>query len=124
MIFRGNKFPVSAIAAVCMAAALAGCLDEPEIDERWTLVELMATSPGPSALLPADQEVDIAVTGRITYRDIETGFLVAEARYADRRWLADSLIHHPFGSTLGGSDESLHLALTSWFSLPWPGGLR
>ncbi len=83
MIFRGNKFPVSAIAAVCMAAALAGCLDEPEIDERWTLVELMATSPGPSALLPADQEVDIAVTGRITYRDIETGFLVAEARYAD-----------------------------------------
>ena len=60
-----------------------GCLGEPEIDERWTLVELMATTPGPGASLPVDRDVDISVTGRITYRDIETGFLVAEARYAE-----------------------------------------
>ena len=83
MAFRRFFIPGSAIAAVFMAAAMAGCLDEPEIDERWTLLELMQTSPGTATVQPANQTVDIAVTGRITYRDIETGFLVAEARYAD-----------------------------------------
>lgn len=66
-----------------LGLVLAGCLDEPEIDERWTLVEMLASSPGPGASLPADRDIDINVTGRITYRDIETGFLVAEARYAE-----------------------------------------
>jgi len=81
----------------------AGCLDEPEIDERWTLVEMLATSPGPGANLPADRDIDISVTGQITYRDIETGFLVAEARYAenlDRTGLVLDHTVHELGSAL------------------------
>lgn len=69
----------------------AGCLGEPEIGERWTLLELMVSTPGPQANLPADRDIPVRVRGRITYRDIETGFLVAEARYAenlDRRGFA------------------------------------
>jgi hypothetical protein len=70
-------------AGLAALALVAGCLGEPEIDERWTLVEMLASSPGPAANVAAGQAVDVTVSGRITYRDIETGFLVAEARYAD-----------------------------------------
>ena len=83
MDMRGKFSPIPVIAAVCMTAALAGCLDEPEIDERWTLLEMLQTTPGPAAILPASQAVEVAVQGRITYRAIRTGFLVAEARYAN-----------------------------------------
>jgi hypothetical protein len=81
----------------------AGCLGEPEIDERWTLVELVSSSPGPGARLPADRDIDIRVRGRITYRDIETGFLVAEARYAenlDRRGMGLDPDVHDLGAAL------------------------
>ncbi len=48
----GRKmYPVTMIAAVLLTAAIAGCLGEPEIDERWTLVELMQSSPGPQTVL-------------------------------------------------------------------------
>ena len=83
MTTRHQRIAAPAAAALLAAAALAGCLEEPTIDERWTLVELLQTSPGPSALLGTGPDVPVTVQGRITYRDIETGFLVAEARYAD-----------------------------------------
>ena len=79
---RRKLYPVTMIAAVLLTAAITGCLGEPEIDERWTLVEFMQSSPGPQTVLPGNESIEIAVQGRITYRDIETGFLVAEARYA------------------------------------------
>jgi len=74
------------IAAAVWPAALAlltvaGCLDEPEIDKRWTLVEFVEATPGPSSV-PAGQPLDVNVRGRITYRKILTGFLVAEVRYS------------------------------------------
>lgn len=103
MVIRRKKFPVSVIAAVLVTAALAGCLDEPEIDKRWTLLELMETSPGTATIQPANQTVDISVTGRITYRDIETGFLVAEARYAgnlDRSGLILDHTEHTLAAAL------------------------
>ena len=104
MAMRGKSIPVLVIAAVSMTAAIAGCLDEPEIDERWTLVELMQTSPGPAAVLPGNQPIEVAVQGRITYRDIETGFLVAEARYA-RDLDRTSLVLDPDEHTLESALE-------------------
>ena len=71
------------VATAIGAVLLAGCLGEPEIDERWTLVEFVDVTPAPATALPGDQPIDVAVKGRITYRRIVTGFLVAEARYSD-----------------------------------------
>ncbi len=103
MTSRRQRIAAPAAAALLAAAALAGCLEEPTIDERWTLVELLQTSPGPTALLSSAQDVPITVQGRITYRDIETGFLVAEARYADdldRRGLVLDHDEHTLASAL------------------------
>ena len=72
--------------ALLLAAGLVpmvSCLGEPDINERWTVVEFIAVAPAPGQALSATQPVDVSVTGRITYRDILTGFLVAEVRYSD-----------------------------------------
>lgn len=73
------------VAAVLVAAALAtftGCFDEPEIDERWTLLEMLQSTPVPNAQVAGGGPVPVSVKGRITYRAIHTGFLVAELRYS------------------------------------------
>ena len=73
--------PLALAAALC-AVLLGGCLDEPEIDKRWTLVEFLSTDPRPVETVAAGTTVPVAVSGRITYRAIRTGYLVAEVRYA------------------------------------------
>ncbi len=70
--------------ALLVTGLLAGgCLDEPGIDERWTLLELTGVTPLPDQAVSADSAVAVAVSARITYRAIRTGYLVAEARYCD-----------------------------------------
>ncbi len=71
-------------AAVLPALALSACvLDEPEIDKRWTVLEFVDVAPQPEQTSPGGQPINVSVSGRITYRDILTGFLVAEVRYSD-----------------------------------------
>jgi hypothetical protein len=80
----GRRRLAALLPAALAALVVAGCvLDEPEIDERWTLVEFLAMNPQPTATVSAAQPVDVSVEGRITYRRIVTGFLVAEVRYSD-----------------------------------------
>ena len=69
-------------AAAAGAIALGGCLGEPEVDEQWTLVEVLDVSPQPGHTATAGQPLNVTVNGRITYRRILTGFLVAEVRYS------------------------------------------
>ena len=73
---------VLGLALSALVGCLAGCLGEPEIDERWTLLEFLGTDPRPGEKLAADQPVAINVAGQITYRKIRTGYLVAEVRYS------------------------------------------
>ena len=61
---------------------LSSCLGEPEVDERWTLLEMVSVSPQPDQARSASQPLNVSVGGRITYRDIVTGFVVAEVRYS------------------------------------------
>jgi hypothetical protein len=68
---------------IVAVAVVSSCLGEPEIDERWTKLELVQTTPRPNQSSPADQPLDVTVRGRITYRRIQTGTLVAEVRYSD-----------------------------------------
>ena len=71
-----------AVAAALALVAVAGCLGEPEIDERWTLLEVVSSDPRDGETVAAGATVPVSVAGRITYRDIRTGYLVAEVRYA------------------------------------------
>ncbi len=71
------------IMAAVLLANVAGCLEEPTIDERWTKLEFLSMAPQPNQSVSATQPVQVSVKGRITYRKIQTGFLVAEVRYSD-----------------------------------------
>jgi hypothetical protein len=74
--------PVAVALAAAVLAVLPGCLDEPEVDERWTLLEMLESSPVSQARIASDATVAVSVKGRITYRAIHTGFMVAELRYS------------------------------------------
>ena len=73
---------VALLATVAALVYLVSCLGEPEIDERWTLIEMLDVTPPPGQAATGSQALNVTVKGRITYRKILTGFLVAEARYA------------------------------------------
>jgi len=95
------------VAALCPALALLSalaCLEEPEIDERWTKIEFLASSPAPTQERAADRPLDVTVKGRITYRDILTGFLVAEVRYSPTIAPA-SVMLDPAENTLGDAQD-------------------
>lgn len=83
--YRLPRPRASAVAGLTAALALAcgGCLGEPPLDERWTLLEFASATPAVGTVVPADQLVSVSVRGRITYRAIRTGFVVAELRYSD-----------------------------------------
>jgi hypothetical protein len=75
--------------AAALLLACGGCLGEPPIDERWTLLEFESATPALGAAVAADSTLTVSVRGRITYREIQTGFLVAELRYSDTLAPAD-----------------------------------
>lgn len=72
-----------ALAGATLALAGAGCLGEPPLDERWTLLEIAEATPVAGAPVPPDQPIAVNVRGRITYRAVRTGFVVAELRYSE-----------------------------------------
>jgi hypothetical protein len=61
------------------AVALGGCLGKPEIQDRWTRLDVVSSNLEPGAVLPSGVTT-ITVRTAITYRHIVTGFAVAELR--------------------------------------------
>lgn len=74
---RRLLFPLAMLAVLWLA-----CLDEPDIDETWTKLEFVSVTPGPDQMRSASSPINVSLEGRITYRRILTGFLVAEVRYS------------------------------------------
>jgi hypothetical protein len=68
--------------AVMGLTILVGCLEEPEIDELWTKTEFLNVTPQAGVVASGMQSHTVTVNGRITWRKILTGFLVAEVRYS------------------------------------------
>ena len=66
---------------------LPGCLGEPPIEERWTRLEF-AQAPDVTEVTPG-QATPITLRARITYREILTGFVIAEVRRSDTLTAAD-----------------------------------
>lgn len=77
--------PVAGLMALAVAGS--GCLGEPPIDDRWTLLEITA---GPSAgtVVPG-QPTSIDLGTRLTYRELLTGAVVAEVRASNILTAAD-----------------------------------
>lgn len=72
---------VAALAAgLVAAAAISGCLGAPEIEDRWTRVDLLGSNVPAGRVFTAGAAESVAVSAAITYRAIRTGFLVAELR--------------------------------------------
>jgi hypothetical protein len=61
-----------------LGAVLPGCLGEPPIEDRWTKLEILEAAPADSAAYVGGAAV--TVRARITYRELLTGFLVADLR--------------------------------------------
>ncbi len=81
-LLRYSRTLAMAVTLTMGALPLVSCLGEPEVDERWTLLEMRAVAPAPGVTVSGNQ-ISVAVDARVTYRQILTGFMVAEVRYSD-----------------------------------------
>ena len=62
------------------AFLLTGCFDAPEVEDRWTRLDITGASVVQDQALPPGSSQTITVGADITYRRILTGFAVAELR--------------------------------------------
>jgi hypothetical protein len=83
--------PILALLAA-LAIPLAGCFDEPPVEDRWTRVDLAGATFTPGAPLVAGAPCSVSVRMTITYRAIVTGYSVTELRASTMS---------PLGLTLG-----------------------
>ena len=113
MNFTPRRISQRALLALLMfsAVALMSCLDEPDIDETWTKLEFLSVTPGPKQAPSASQPINVSLKGRVTYRSILTGFVVAEVRYSPTIAPASVLLN-PDEHTLRDA-ESIDLILAN-----------
>jgi hypothetical protein len=62
------------------AVLVAGCFDEPEIEDRWSRVDILSSTITPGQTVPPGSLDSVQVRVTVTYRSILTGFAVAELR--------------------------------------------
>ncbi len=77
---RLARLAVAALALAACALPVAGCLGAPKIEDRWTRVDLASSSLSPGQSLAPGVRDSISLVARVTYRDIVTGYAVAEMR--------------------------------------------
>ena len=82
-----------AFALVACAALLGGCLGEPPVEQRWTRLEILSASPLDANAYAAPTTV--TMKARITYRELLTGFLVAELRESATVTVDDTILDDP-----------------------------
>jgi hypothetical protein len=69
-----------AVPAVLLGVVLAGCFDEPKIEDRWTRVDIDGSSLTPFQTLSAGARESITVQAKVTFRRVLTGYAVIEQR--------------------------------------------
>jgi hypothetical protein len=69
-----------ALVVLLGATLLGGCLDEPEIEDRWTRLDVTNANVAPGQLLTTGVAQPFSVKTAVTYRAIVTGFAVTELR--------------------------------------------
>jgi hypothetical protein len=81
--------PVLLVAA---SLTVAGCFDKPGIEESWTRIDLLNSNIAESQSVAADSTLPVALSTRITYRSILTGYAVAELRASSTVSPADVVV--------------------------------
>lgn len=76
---RARRAAASAL-LVMAVLPLVGCLGKPEIQDRWTRIDMVSANHAPDQPVPPGVRDSIDVVARITYRNIITGYAVAELR--------------------------------------------
>jgi hypothetical protein len=71
---------------------VAGCFDEPKLEDRWTRVDVTSSSLTANQVLPPSSSQTITLDADITYRRIVTGFAVAELRASSSVTAADVVV--------------------------------
>jgi hypothetical protein len=77
---RARRAAACAALAIVFVPAIGGCLGKPEIEDRWTRIDVSNANLTPNQRLTAGSTAPIALRATITYRAILTGFAVAELR--------------------------------------------
>jgi hypothetical protein len=72
--------PSRALLAGLAAVLAAGCLGEPEVEDRWTRLDLAGSNLVAGQAVQAGTQLPITVSADLTYRRLLTGFAVAELR--------------------------------------------
>ncbi len=79
----GRGAALARAAAALLAASLltgGGCLGKPELEDRWTRVDIESSNVQAFQSLPAGSYQTFDLSTKITYRAIVTGYAVAELR--------------------------------------------
>jgi len=76
----GTRALVAYPAIAGLALALAGCLDAPKLEDRWTRVDMLGASLAPAQAVTAGSTIPVQVSSDLYYRRILTGYAVAELR--------------------------------------------
>ena len=72
---------LTAIVALASIVVMStGCLGEPEIEDRWTRVDIAGSNLSALQPVQAGSSIPVQVAADVTYRRILTGFAVAELR--------------------------------------------
>ena len=108
---QGRENPMSdrprAVLRNCIALALAlsaaSCLEAPELEDRWTRLDVVDLSTEANAPTKWGEPVSIHARGRIMYRAVLTGAVAMELRYSDVLGFSDVQLE----------EESDRLAMTA-----------
>ncbi|MEZ4654026.1 MAG: hypothetical protein R3E12_10705 [Candidatus Eisenbacteria bacterium] len=66
--------PVAAVALAAIAVfTLSGCLEAPELEDRWTRLDVVSLTTEANAPTKWGEPVTLHARGRITYRAVLTG---------------------------------------------------
>jgi len=71
---------IGMLVVVLGAVLTCGCLGKPEIEDRWTRIDIASSSVTPYQTLTTGAAQPISVRAAITYRKILTGFAVVDLR--------------------------------------------
>lgn len=109
---RGRALAGSLALLAGSALLSAGCLGEPEIEERWTRLDIAGASVAPGAAVRAGSALPVTVSADLTWRRLLTGYAVAELR-ASTAFPPGSLQIHPDADRLRMATDIDRLLATS-----------
>ncbi len=75
-----SRAAVALVVATLGASVLGGCYDAPKLEDRWTRVDLESANVSAFQTLTLGAAESVTVNASVTYRQILTGYAVAELR--------------------------------------------